>query len=185
MSTTAAEMNLKTFLNLCAGNWFTQRTTYDLVGNETESNKADLNITLISAEDSRVTQLCQQYRIDPQNTLGGLFYSWDTSVDWGKPKKQGNSLMVFVPDSEDNATGKLITSTMPKSGKVSGTYVLGEDEALTLTINAEDTIADERLWFASENLKLRSTVIKNATGSTHTAFYSEIRKAPPKTESAE
>jgi phycoerythrin-associated linker protein len=179
--TTKTQMNLKTFLNLCTGNWFSQRTNYSLNSDKTESGKADLGITMIAPNDSKVTQLCQQHCIDPQNSLGGLLYNWDTSVDWGKSKQQGSSLIVFIPDRENATTGKLLSNVTFKPGvKSSGTYILGQDEALTLIVNTESTNAEERLWFASDNLRLRTTVIKNSTEITHTTFYSEIRKAPPK-----
>ena len=181
MTTTEHQMDIKAFLNLCTGNWFSQRTNYNLSEEKTESSKADLSITMISSEESQIAQLCQQYRIDPQQSLGGLLYSWDNSVDWGKPKQQGSSLMVFVEDTEDTTKGKLITNaTLKPDVKSVGTYILGQDEALTLTINTEDIHVEERLWFASENLRLRTNVIKNSTGITRTTFYSEIRKAPPK-----
>lgn len=182
MTTTTTQMNIKTFLNLCTGNWFSQRTNYNLGGDLTESSKADLSITLIPPDDSRIIQLSQQHRIDPQESLGGLLYSWDTSVDWGKPKQQGSSLIVFLPDQTNPLTrGKLLTNTTSKTGvKSFGTYLLGQDNALTLTIDTGDINAEERLWFASDNLRLRTTVVKNNAGITHTTFYSEIRKAPPK-----
>ena len=183
MTTTATQMDIKAFLNLCTGNWFSQRTNYNLAGETTASSKADLTVAMILPEDSRVIALCQQYRIDPKQSLGGLLYSWDTSVDWGKPKQKGSSLMVFISDNENCNRGKLLTNAVPKLGaKASGSYVLAQDDALTLTIDTEGTNAEERLWFASDNLRLRSTVVKNSTGITHTTFYSEIRKAPPKTE---
>lgn len=181
MTTTTTQMNIKTFLNLCTGNWFSQRTNYTLSGNQAESSKADLSITLIPSDDPKVIQLCQEHRVDPQQSLGGLVYSWDTSVDWGKPKKQGSSLMVFIPDSENSLTGKLLTNVTNKPGvKSYGNYVLAQDEALTLTIVTGEMSAEERLWFASENLRLRSTVISHNSQITHTTFYSEIRKAAPK-----
>lgn len=175
--TTAHQMDIKAFLNLCTGNWFSQRTNYNLGEEKTESSKADLSITMISPEEDQITQLCQQHRIDPQQSLGGLQYSWDNSVDWGKPKQQGSSLMVFIEDTEDATTGKLLTDARLKPGmKSEGTYILGRDEALTLIIDTEDVRVEERLWFASDNLRLRTNVIKNATGIVHTTFYSEIRK---------
>ena len=181
--TTAQRMDIKAFLNLCTGNWFSQRTNYNLSEEKTESSKADLSITMISSEDSQLVQLCQQHRIDPSHSLGGLLYSWDNSVDWGKPKQQGSSLMVFVENTEDETRGRLLTNTTLKPGsKQAGTYLLGQDEALTLTLNTEDICIEERLWFASENLRLRTNVIKNSTGIARTTFYSEIRKAPPKPE---
>jgi phycoerythrin-associated linker protein len=182
MTTTTSQMNIKTFLNLCTGNWFSQRTNYNMSENVTESGKADLSITAIAPDDSRVTQLCQQHRLEPQASFGGLLYNWDTSVDWGKPKQQGSSFMVFIPDGDSLTEGKLLTNVTPQPGvKSFGTYSLGQDNALTLNIDAGNIIVEERLWFASDNLRLRTTVIKSKTANvTHTTFYSEIRKAPPK-----
>ena len=181
MTTTTTQMDIKTFLNLCAGNWFSQRTHYNLQGEKAESSKADLGITMIPIEDSKITRLCHEYRIDLQHSLGGLLYSWDTSVDWGKPKQQGSSLIVFIADGEDANQGKLLSNTTPKPGaKARGTYILGLDEALTLTIETAGIKLEERIWFASENLRLRSSTTANSTGVTQTTFYSEIRKAPPK-----
>ena len=180
---TAEPMDIKAFLNLCTGNWFSQRTNYNLSEEKTESSKADLNITMISSEDSQIAQLCQQYRLDPQQSVGGLVYSWDNSVDWGKPKQQGSSTLVFIEDAENLTTGKLLTDASLKPGvKNMGTYTLGQDEALTLTLKVEDIQIEERLWFASDNLRLRTKTIENPTGITRTTFYSEIRKAPPKKE---
>ena len=172
-------MDIKAFLTNCAGEWFTQRTNYDLDGSKVESNKANITIEFIPPDNAQITSLCEQNRIEPNLSLGGLKYSWDTSVDWGKPKQQGNSLLVLVRDLENPQTGKLIKTAM-NSNNVSGRYVLGEDKALTLIIETEDIYAEERQWFAGENLRLRTTVTKDKAGLTTTTFYSEIRRIPPK-----
>ena len=39
--------------------------------------------------------------------------------------------------------------------------------------------AEERQWFASDNFKMRTTVVQYQDGTKKTSFYSEIRKAPP------
>ena len=177
-------MDINKFLNLCSGSWFSQRTNYSSGSEKALSSKADLGIKLIAAEDSKVAQLCMEMRIDPHQSIGALLYSWDTSVDWGKPKTQGSSLMVFIPDSESSTTGKLITNNPISPGTKSiGTYSLGEDEALTIAIANNDLQAEERIWFASENLRLRSATIKHSETIAQTTFYSEIRKAVPKQES--
>ena len=181
MTETATKMNITNFLQLCSGNWFSQRTNYSLVGEETASNKADISITIVNSQDSQIIQLCQQYRFDPQQSVGGLLYSWDTSVDWGKPKQQGSSLLVFIADSQNERQGKLIINNTSKPGAInSGIYAIGEDDAVTLTINTAESKIQERIWFASNNLKLRTTVVENDRDTTNTTFYSEIRKAPIK-----
>lgn len=171
-------MDIKEFLNLSAGKWFSQRTNY-LVGNDAINSKADITIESIAPEDSKAVELCKKHNLDPQLSLGGTVQSWDNSVDWGKPKQIGSATVILVSNADDDSTGKLIR---PQDSKVCGEYILGADEALTLTIKTEDMHAQERQWFASENFKMRTTVVEFNDGSKQTSFYSEIRKAAPKKE---
>ena len=173
-------MDIKKFIDLCTGNWFSQRTNYQVETEKTQSNKADLSITLVGTDDSRVNQLCQENRIAPQRSLGGLHHSWDNSVDWGKPKQQGSSMIVIIPDQDNPQTGTIISNTANQN--VMGKYVLGNDSALTLIFEIKDKSVEERIWFASDNLRLRTSVTKNGDGTMNTFFYSEIRKAASKKE---
>lgn len=169
-------MNLKEFLNLSAGKWFSQRTNY-LVGSEAVNSKADITIELIDPEDSQAVELCQKHNLDPQLSLGGTIQSWDNSVDWGKPKQVGSATVILVSNPDNDSAGKLIR---PQDSQVCGQYFLGADKALTLTIKTDKMYAQERQWFASDNLRMRTTVVEFDDGKKQTSFYSEIRKAAPK-----
>jgi len=46
---------------------------------------------------------------------------------------------------------------------------------LTLYVRVGNTYLEERLWFASPNLRMRVSVAKNAGGVSYTSFTSEIR----------
>ena len=175
-------MDIKTFLKSSAGEWFTQRTNYHLDGSKTESSKANITVEFIQPDHPQIVTLCQQNKIEPNLSLGGLKYSWDNSVDWGKPKQQGHSLLILVPDRENPQIGNLLKASV--NAGFLGSYILGEDEALTLTIDTEDIYAEERQWFAGENLRLRTTVIKDRAGRMQTTFYSEIRRIAPKEQSS-
>lgn len=170
-------MNPQKFLDLSAGRWFSQRTNYFLSENQTESSKADLTIEFIPPDDPRALKLCQQNHLDPNLVVGGTVQSWDNSVDWGKTKQAGSATIVLVKDSDGDRTGKLIR---PEDQKISGRYILGEDEALTLIVETDEMQAQERQWFASDNFKMRTVIVKYRDGKQQTSFYSEIRKAPPK-----
>ena len=172
-------MNLQKFLDLSAGRWFSQRTNYFLSENQTDSSKADLTIEFIPPDDPRALKLCQQNHLDPNLVVGGTVQSWDNSVDWGKTKQVGSATIVLVKDPDSDRTGKLIR---PEDPQIRGSYVLGEDEALTLIIETNEIYAEERQWFASDNFKMRTVVVKYRDGKQQTSFYSEIRKAPPKEE---
>lgn len=170
-------MKLQKFLDLSAGRWFSQRTNYLLDQNKAANSKADITIKFIPPNDTQALELCQKHSLDPSSIVGGTIQSWDNSVDWGKTKQIGSATIVLVSDPESDRTGKILR---PEDSKVCGHYVLGEDEALTLVIETDEVYAEERQWFASDNFKMRTTVVKYRDGKKQTSFYSEIRKAPPK-----
>ena len=174
-------MDIKEFLQLCHGNWFSQRTNYHLDSEKTENSKADIIIELLPSEDSRVVKLCQPYQLDSESSIGAIAQSWDNAPDWGKPKQKGSSLVVLIPHSDNQEAGKILQTIYQVPATTNtGHYVLGQDEALTLTIEAEQFTIQERIWFASENLRLRTIITKNKQNKMKTTFYSEIRKAAPK-----
>jgi phycoerythrin-associated linker protein len=174
-------MDIKEFVALSEGKWFSQRTSYYFDNDKAENSKADITIEIIDREDGDLIQLCQDSKISANGDLKATKISWDNSVDWGKPKQTGSSKLVLIPDSDNAGVGKLIGSiALPGKTSQVGRYILGDDEALTLIVEDGTTYFEERQWFASPNLRLRTTVSKNADGVTQTSFYSEIRKAPPK-----
>jgi len=52
---------------------------------------------------------------------------------------------------------------------------MGDDDALTLMGESETLYSEERLWFASPNLRLRTSTIKQLDGFSTASFCSEIR----------
>jgi hypothetical protein len=62
------------------------------------------------------------------------------------------------------------------SQKISGRYITGSDDVLTLITESEDLYAEERLWYLIPNLRLRTSVVKRANGFTLASFCSEIRR---------
>ena len=173
-------MDIKEFLDLTIGKWFSQRASYHLDRQKAEHSKGELTIEMLSVDNSEILNLCEQHQINPHNSLGGIKTSWDNSVDWGKPKQKGSTIITVIPDVDNPQVGKLVGQNQVNAGR----YILGNDEALTLIIEDGKIYSEERLWFASPNLRLRTTIFKYADGFSTTSFYSEIRKIPPKKEEA-
>jgi hypothetical protein len=174
-------MKIEEFLEMCAGKWFSQRTSYYLDRTHVENSKSDITIERLSSDSREVIALCEQHNINPSTTLGGTKALWDNSVDWGQTKQIGSAIVVVIPDSDNPKVGKILqTAGTLLNNPFSGRYILGNDEALTLIVEDEKIYIEERLWFASSNLRLRTSSIKNAGGFSKMAFYSEIRRIPPK-----
>lgn len=175
-------MGTEEFLELCAGKWFSLRTGYRLDNAKVDNSKSEITIERLSRDRSEVITLCQQHNINPNETLGGTKAFWENPADGLKPKQIGSATIVFVPDSDRSQIGKLLSASGNTSCPVVGHYVLGNDEALTLIVEGEKTYSEERLWFASPNLRLRTSLVKNSHGLSRTAFYSEIRRVVKKEE---
>jgi phycoerythrin-associated linker protein len=177
-------MDLQEFLESSAGNWFAQRTSYNLAQGNCENNKAEITVEKLSSEHPEVIELCQKNSLKPNLSCGGIKVSWDNSVDWGKPKDKGYSMLVFIPDEDKTETGKILRhNNQSISTMTLGRYILAEDESLTLIIEEGDCFIEERQLFVSPNLRLRSSLCKLADEYSITSFYSEIRKMPPKIDS--
>ena len=168
-------MDIKTFLDKFAGDWFSQRTNYNLVDNKVDNSKANVTINLLPPDDKQVVQLSQQHNLNHDLSLGAIASSWDNSPDWGKPKQQGNALMLLFTDENDTQTGKVI-KIVNQNKIIVGRYLLAEDESLTLNIQDNHQSLEERITFSSDNLRIRNCIEKNNEQVTHTTFYSEIRR---------
>jgi len=168
-------MNINTFIEKIAGSWFSQRTTYNLNQEEVDNSKANLTLNLLDINTPEVKEKISQKSLNVDNNVIGISEVWDTSPDWGKPKKQGSSFMLLAKDESDLNRGGF-WRFLPNDGVLEGKYVLAEDKSLTLTIEKDDQYVEERIWFANDNLRLRNTVIKNNGTVVQTCFYSEIKK---------
>jgi hypothetical protein len=166
-------MDIKEFFQQNVGKWLSQRTTHQLIQNQTENAKSELILEELSANDPVVVQLCQQQGIDPKQAIGSMKTSWSGTVDRNPKQQTGSSVWVLVPDADQPRQGQLLSQIGGKA--FSGRYLLGEDDVLTLTTDADTFQAEERIWFASPTFRMRTSVVKQGTGYSVASFSSEIR----------
>jgi hypothetical protein len=185
-------MDIQAFFQLCDGKWISQRTTHQLLEQNNQSGRSDLWGEILDAGDGDVVALCQQLKVDPALALCGLRLRWSEVAEAYqskfKPKNEGVALMVAIAAHQDpspSTPGKILRSLNSEHPGM-GTFSIGTDEALTLQFEEAGAISEERIWFASPNLRLRSSSIKQNDVVCITTFCSEIRMvAPAATPSAE
>ena len=184
-------MDIKGFFEQSAGKWFSQRTSHHLAFKQAESGKSNITIEMLSADSPEVVQLCQQYDIDPATALCGARVAWDGTMEWDedKEKHQGSTVLVPIPDPDKPNEGQLLREMgYAEKAPVAGRYIMGNDDALTLITDYETMYSEERLWFASPNLRLRTSILKRFGGFSMASLSSEIRmgvtQAPKTTEDA-
>jgi hypothetical protein len=172
-------MDVVEFFQQSAGKWFSQRTSYhqaeDQPGSQPENSRTNMEIALLDINTPEVIQVCQHYDIQPQQALCGARVSWDGTMAWGTSSSKGSTLLVVVADPSNSNMGKILREKSGAGQALVGRYLLGRDEALTLITEHETLYSEERLWFASPNLRLRTNLLKRPDGSSMSAFWSEIR----------
>jgi len=166
-------MNVTDFFQQSAGKWFSQRTHHSPTAQTPESSRSDVYIEWLENDAPEVVQLCQQQQIDPATALGAMQIRWEGIVPRLPDKQLGAALVVAIANPTNPTQGQLLQSSNHKI--VTGHYSMGADEALTLVTPLEDGSAEERIWFAAPNLRLRTRVLKTAEEVSTAAFYSEIR----------
>jgi CpeS-like protein len=163
-------MDVIEFFELSAGKWFSQRTVHNLNSGELQVGKSDLKIEILTTTDPAVVKLCQQHSINPATTkLTSLRVNWDGVSDRTASKQIGSTILAIVPNPDNPSAGKVLQD------KGNSRYVMGDDDVLTLITESETIHAEERLWYLMPNLRLRTSVVKQANGKEQASFCSEIR----------
>ena len=175
-------MDIIEFFEHSAGKWFSQRTLHNLISGKLQAGKSELKIDILSASDPAVIKLCSEHSLSPATaTLAGVRVTWNVVAD--PNQKNGSTVLVPIPSADNPKVGKLLKSTDPNSknglaiaaGDIVTTYIIGEDDVLTLTGESADFHATERLWYLMPNLRIRTSVVKQSSGMTVASFCSEIR----------
>ncbi len=170
-------IDIKTFFEQSEGKWFTQRTQYNLTEKQVENDQAELTVELLPADDRAIADLysetSSQFQADLPSNVASAKISWDVEGD------KGANLILLLPKDEAKQQGQLIQKPMnPEQPATIGNFVIGEDEALTLsTPTASNRLIKERVWFAHPNLRLRTVWQETDMGQQGSVlFYSEIRR---------
>lgn len=169
-------MDITEFFQQSTGKWFSQRTSHHLAFKQSEGGKSDLIIEMLAKDDPEVLKLCEQYEVDPTHALCGARVSWNGTMEWDEEKHSGSTVLVPIADSTNPNEGKLLREMgYAEKAPVAGRYVMGSDDALTLITEYDTMYSEERLWFASPNLRLRTSILKRFGGFSMASFCSEIR----------
>ncbi len=173
-------MDITEFFQQSAGKWVSQRTSHHPAFKQPEGGRSDFYIEALPSDDPAVVQLCQENGVDAALAVGGVRTRWDGVMEQNQGKRTGSALLVAIADPTQPNQGRLLRPAS-EADPLAGRYVMGDDEALTLIGESETLYAEERVWFASPNLRLRTSTIKQADGFSTASFCSEIRMggSPP------
>jgi len=178
-------MNIEEFFDLSAGKWFSHRTSHHLALKQFEHSKSDIIIETLAVDHPEVIKLCQLYEIAPSSASSAARVTWNGTEP---EKSNGSTVLLSVPDADNPAQGKLLREIdSAEKTPVARRYKIDSDDALTLTTEHETMWSEERLWFASPNLRMRASILKYSGGFSTASFTTEIRMggSPPAAKASE
>lgn len=168
-------MDIVEFFQQSSGKWTSQRTSQRLATSQSEVGRAELVIELVDLADPAVQTLCLQAKVEVAQAKCAWKATWTGTMEKTNESRRGTTFLVAIGDSAEGSAGVLLRQHNSVTDATPGRYALGSDDALTLTMTGPDSIVQERIWFASENLRMRSSAVTYSDGATATSFCSEIR----------
>lgn len=170
-------MTVDEFFAASCGDWRSQRSSHNLAWTQFEAITSDITITAKPIDDPEVVELYTSNDVDPADVVTSIEMSWEGESDWDDEEEvKGCVLMSVIKDTPN--TGRLLRSQgyaeeIPAVGK----WVMCDDGAFVVTTPYEAASAEERIWFATPDLRLRVSNIRTQSGKgvVTASFSSEIR----------
>ena len=177
-------MTIEQFVAQSSGKWRSMRSGHSLAFQQFEEVLSEVSIEEISKDDSAVIQLLESSAANIQDLdkISSPFkMEWCAESDWepDDPSEVSSGSCIIVPLAKDKSSGTLIRSLgYAESEAAISEYHFLDDGTFTLTTQYEQSIAEERIWFVSENVRCRSSVLRTSAGSgvLQTSFASEVRR---------
>jgi len=175
-------MNIEQFVAQSEGKWRSMRSGHSLAFQQFEDVLSEVEITRIEDTDADIEKLTIASSLSSKGRVSCPFrMSWAAESDWEPDDpgevSSGSCLIVPIPINENS--GHLLRSVgYAEAAPAESTYSFLSDGTFLLTTAYEQSIAEERIWFVSEHVRCRSSVLRTSAGSgvLQTSFASEVRR---------
>jgi len=174
-------MNLETFVLQSEGDWRCMRSGHSLAFRQFEEVLSHITIKRLSLDDPQVTDLIETADKPKAKPCSPFLMEWSAESDWepDDPSLVSQGSCVLIPFPTNTEEGFLLRSVgYAEAEQAIGKYSFLSDGTFTLITPYGQSIAEERIWFVSENVRCRSSVLRTSAGSgvLQTSFSSEVRR---------
>ena len=174
-------MQLESFIARSLGRWRSMRSGHSLAFQQFEDVRSSVLIEPIGLQDPLVLKLLKDCTIRDAKPFLPFRMEWNAESDWepDDPSEVSAGSCILVPIPSDNQKGILLRSSgYAEAEQAVSNYTFLEDDTFVLKTQYGQSIAEERIWFVSENVRCRSSVLRTSagTGILQTSFASEIRR---------
>ena len=173
-------MNIEQFVTLSQGEWRSMRSGHSLAFKQFEEILSTIKIEIISTEDPTIKSMLKASKYRKSDSIMPFKISWSAESDWdiNQDAKSNKGECYLIPIPNSSSEGKLIRS-LGYAEKVASLakYKFLNDGTFLLKTEYEHTFIEERIWFASSNVRCRSSIIFSLVEKSilQTSFSSEIK----------
>ena len=157
------------------------RSAHALAFRQFEDVISTIKIERLAINNQEVVDYLAGQSILPGTISSPFQMTWQAESDWepddATAVSQGTCILIPIPKTE--RTGQLLRSKgYAESESAVSSYSFLDDGTFILKTAYSQSIAEERIWFLSEHVRCRSSVLRTSEGSgiLQTSFSSEVRR---------
>ena len=175
-------MNIEQFVAQSAGEWRSMRSGHSLAFQQFEDVLSEVSIEAISPKSEAIAELIDKSNLSSDSKFQSPFkMEWSAESDWepDDPNEVSSGSCIIIPIPKDSKSGWLLRSLgYAESVPPESSYEFLDDGTFILNTKYDQSMAEERIWFVSENVRCRSSVLRTSEGSgiLQTSFASEVRR---------
>ena len=171
-------ITIKAFIDKSIGEWKSIRSTHTLAFQEFENTNSSLIISYQNIESEEILEIKKRFTFSKDQSFA-IKISWRSTSEWTNENRSqaSQTILIFVP--KDEYTGTLIkdkgyAELIPSSSR----YFMEDSKTFNIRSEYNATISEEKIWFLSNNVRSRYSVIKNKTnnGILQTSHATEIKR---------
>ena len=174
-------MRIEQFIARSEGEWQSMRTGHSLAFKQFEEVLSRIRIKALELDNPKVIALLDSSSKQNAKHIAPFQMEWEAESEW--ETEQSNNLSsgscILIPIPISTKQGIILRSLgYAEAVKAISNYEFLSDGTFSLTTTYEHSIAEEKIWFVSENVRCRFSVIKTSTGEgvIQTSFASEVRQ---------
>lgn len=173
-------ITIQDFVAHSIGQWRSQRSVHHLAFGHFEEVQSEIEIVALDINHPNVLELCKQYDISPDQAVSPFQMSWEGQSDWDEDEvTKGSCILIPIPDPEERNKGRLLRDQgYAETIAAAGHYHFLDDGTFVLKTAYDRASAEEKIWFVSDHVRCRVSLIKTSQGSgvVTASFSSEIRR---------
>jgi len=173
-----SQITIKEFIDKSIGEWKSLRSTHTIAFQEFENTTSNIFISHISMDSNEAKDLLKKFSFS-LNPKFAIKIIWQASSDWALEDESDQNDTTLIFSQKDMNSGIILRNKgYAEMIHTYSNYFIDEQANLNITTEYNSIISEEKIWFISNHLRARYSLIKNKEfGSLiQTSHSSEIRK---------